>query len=117
MDPTLSPSGRQGSTRAERGLLLLAVVALIRALLLGAAVPDPGVPGEAVDLSPESLQGAAFRLWPGVGPALAERLEAARIAAGGVLTEEDLMAVRGVGPGLMARWRPLWTLAAGSGVR
>jgi hypothetical protein len=38
---------------------------------------------------------------------LAERLEAARVAAGGQLTRRQLTAVPGVGPALLERWDAL----------
>jgi hypothetical protein len=55
----------------------------------------------------EDLRGAEFRLLPGVGPVLAERLEAARVAAGGRLLPERVQDVPGVGPALAARWAAL----------
>jgi len=60
--------------------------------------------GEPLDVCVESLQGVGFRLLPGVGPVLAERLEHARVAAGGALSAQMAAAVRGVGPSLLARW-------------
>ncbi len=118
METRASLTGRQAASGAERTLLALGLVALLRvamaAVLAGAASERPGA---VLDVRPEVLSGAAFRLWPGVGPALAGRLEVARVAAGGVLTVEDLRAVSGVGPGLMERWGPLWALSAASGVR
>ena len=60
--------------------------------------------GSPVQVRLESLEGQAFRLLPGVGPVLAERLEEARQAAGGILDARAAAAVRGVGPSLLAQW-------------
>lgn len=98
-----------GTHRLARGLLLLGVLACVRA-----ACTQPGGvaatrAGQIVPLQIENLSGPEFRLLPGVGPVLAERLEAARIAAGGRLDEQAAEAVRGVGPALLERWRALRT--------
>ena len=63
--------------------------------------------GEPIPIRLEELRGPAYRLLPGVGPVLAERLESARVAAGGVLDAAAAAAVRGVGPTLLARWAVL----------
>jgi hypothetical protein len=60
--------------------------------------------GEAVEVRLEALEGRSFRLLPGVGPVLSERLEAARVEAGGALDGAAAAAVRGVGPSLLAQW-------------
>jgi hypothetical protein len=91
------------------GLLILGVLAVVRAWMLAVPPPSPWEAGEPIRLGLESLRGEEFRLLPGVGPALAERLEAARVAAGGQLHEDDLAHVRGVGPVLRERWSALRT--------
>jgi hypothetical protein len=107
---------RQGQGQPQRqrqqrgaGLVVLGLLALVQAWR-GASPPlrpeDVGVP---IALEIEALEGAAFRLLPGVGPVLAARLEAARQAAGGRLDERALAAVPGVGPSLRARWAALRT--------
>jgi hypothetical protein len=85
-------------------LLLLGVLALGRAWVLSAPPLSIDQVGEPVRLDPYALSGDDFRLLPGVGPVLAGRLEAARVAAGGRLTRAALRAVSGVGPALMERW-------------
>ena len=91
-----------------RGLLLLAALAFACD-----AWPwrDQRVPagrsGTPLSVRLEDLQGPAFLLLPGVGPVLAERLEAAREAAGGVLDPLRAGRVKGVGPALLARWAEL----------
>lgn len=88
-------------------LLLLGVLALARAWVISAPPAAFGLAGEEVVLDPLLLTGAEFRLLPGVGPVLAGRLEAARLAAGGQLTRTALRQVRGVGPVLLERWDSL----------
>ena len=88
--------------------MALGAMALLRAALLAAPPPTPWEAGEPLPLRPEELRGADFRLLPGVGPVLAELLEAARIAAGGRLDEAALSRVEGVGPATLRRWEPLW---------
>lgn len=88
-------------------LVFLGVLGLVRAWLVAAPPPSPWEAGEAVPLRVEALAGDEFRLLPGVGEVLAERLEAARTAAGGRLTEDALARVSGVGPALRKRWAAL----------
>jgi len=97
-------------TRRDHGraLLVLGLLAMVRAHgCAGDGLRPPMEVGAAVPLALETLAGDGFRLLPGVGPVLAERLETARRAAGGVLTAEAARSVRGVGPVLLKRWRSL----------
>lgn len=88
-------------------LLALGLLAIVRTWIVSAPPPAPWEAGTPVPLRVEELQGDEFRLLPGVGPVLAERLEAARKAAGGPLSPEQLDRVPGVGPVLLARWQAL----------
>lgn len=90
-----------------RALLLLGLLAGLRAALVPPQPPEWVVLAEPVPLVLEQLAGEEYRLLPGVGPVLAERLEAARRAAGGVLDPEAAAGVTGVGPVLLARWAAL----------
>ena len=90
-----------------RGLVLLGLAALLRAACPGDRTVPAELAGRPVHLAIEDLSGEAFRLLPGVGPSLAARLEAARVAAGGRLDPARLEQVPGVGPVLAARWRAL----------
>jgi len=96
-----------------RALLALGLLACLRAGPCRAPPLHPAALGEPVPLELEALSGAEFRLLPGVGPRLAERLEAARIAAGGRLDAAALDAVSGVGPVLRERWDALRARPAG----
>ena len=97
-------------------LVLLGSVALVRVLCSGGTQVTPEQAGDPIDLRLQALSGDDFRLLPGVGPILAERLEAARRRAGGVLVPADLEHVRGLGPVSRARWQALW-VAEADGVR
>ncbi len=46
-------------------------------------------------------------LLPGIGPVLAARILQARVARGAFASWDDVMAVKGIGPRLVARWRAL----------
>jgi len=92
-----------------RGLLLLALVAFACDLWPWSAAHRVPASRSGIWLSVrlEDLQGPAFLLLPGVGPVLAERLEAARVAAGGVMDPVLAGRVKGVGPVLLLRWAEL----------
>lgn len=90
-----------------RALLLLGLAAGLRAALVPTQPPEWSVLIEPVALVLEELAGEEFRLLPGVGPVLAERLEAARLAAGGRLDPDGAAGVSGIGPTLLARWAAL----------
>jgi predicted flap endonuclease-1-like 5' DNA nuclease len=99
--------GAQSSSAGGRsgwGLLAVGALAVVRAWLSAAPPVSPERAGARIELSLEALEGDEFRLLPGVGPVLAGRLEAARQAAGGRLSERDLGAVAGIGPALLERW-------------
>lgn len=98
-------------------VLVLGLVGVGRAWARARPPVSPWDVGRPVSLRPEDLSGDAWRLLPGVGPVLAERLEAARREAGGVLSARDLEHVEGVGPATLARWRALWGLAGDDDVR
>lgn len=46
-------------------------------------------------------------LLPGIGPVLAGRIVEARRARGGFFSWSDVLAVKGIGPRMVARWRAL----------
>lgn len=65
--------------------------------------------GERLD--PNRASAVELDRLPGVGPATAEALVRDREAVGPYRTAEDLLRVRGVGPALLARLRPLLDLS------
>ena len=101
------PAADASGPRRGAGLVLLGLLALGRAACADGGPVSAAEAGRPLDLAVENLQGERFRLLPGVGPALAARLEAARVAAGGRLDPARLEEVPGVGPVLAARWRAL----------
>jgi competence protein ComEA len=64
----------------------------------------PLADGETVD--PNVASEADLDRLPGVGPAAARAIIAAREAAGGFGSAEDLLSVRGIGPATLERMRP-----------
>lgn len=98
--PPLRPRERGASL----ALLALAACGLLRAALQARAPPPLEAHGRVFPVRIERLAGDEFRLLPGVGPVLAERLEAARQQAGGRLSGRDAERVPGVGPALRTRW-------------
>jgi len=68
-------------------------------------------PARALDLNRAGA--AELDALPGVGPVLAARILEQRRRYGPFRRVEDLRAVRGVGPRLLARLRPLVTVVAG----
>ena len=119
----LTPSERRGA------LVVLTLVALGAAwdLLHLRPVPAPGAdgsPAEAAAISAPAAPPAAsppsgpaldlnsadsrqLDALPGIGPVLASRIVAHRAAAGPFRTVDELRAVRGIGPRLLERLRPL----------
>lgn len=65
---------------------------------------DPRAAGTLIRRPLGALSGGDFRLLEGVGPVMAGRLEAARLAAGGRLDAAALRRVQGVGPVRARRW-------------
>lgn len=94
----------------HRALALLLAVAAVAAL--GRAAPPPVVPPPAVEqaappsrINPHTADARALDSLPGVGPALARRIIAARAAGLVIQRPEDLLRVRGIGPATLARMR------------
>ena len=100
------PPPRPRERGASLALLALALCGLLRAAARARAPPPPDAHGRVFAVRIERLAGDEFRLLPGVGPVLAERLEAARQQAGGRLSGRDAEHVPGVGPVLRTRWGP-----------
>ncbi len=91
-------------TRAALGGLALGLWLALSGV--SAAGADAGSP--AVDLNRASAE--QLEELPGVGAAKAEAIVAHRKANGRFATFDDLEAVRGIGPALVERLRPLVTL-------
>lgn len=102
--PTPAPTAPVPRRSTGWVLVALGLLALWRAWLAAAPPVAPASVGTAIAPSLGALAGDEFRLLPGVGPVLAGRLEAARLAAGGRLRAQDLDSVPGIGPALRQRW-------------
>lgn len=72
-----------------------------------APTPPPAPEPERLNLN--QADATALSTLPGIGPALAERIVAHRQKIGSFASLEDLTQVRGVGPMLVERLRPLVT--------
>lgn len=70
------------------------------------AIPAPGPP---VPVDMDRADSATIEALPGIGPALASRIVAHRDSAGSFGDIEALCDVRGIGPALVKRLRPLVT--------
>jgi competence protein ComEA len=66
---------------------------------------SPSAPAQLLELS--SATAAELERLPGVGPALAARIIAYRDSAGGFRSIDQLMQVRGIGPVLLEKVKPL----------
>jgi competence ComEA-like helix-hairpin-helix protein len=70
----------------------------------------PSTPAEPERLNLNQADGPALSTLPGVGPALAEHIMTHRQRVGPFASLDDLTRVRGIGPVLVERLRPLVTL-------
>lgn len=101
-----SPSGtRSFASRAGmRNVFAFVLVALM--LWTGTAgAADPEAARAPIDLNRATAE--ELESLPGIGAAKAAAIVEAREAQGGFASLEDLESVRGVGPALMAKLRPL----------
>jgi competence protein ComEA len=72
---------------------------------------DPATASDAVDVNRADAQ--ALEALPGIGPALARRILESRQRDGPFRTPDDLLRVRGIGPAVLARLKPLVRLGGG----
>ncbi len=97
-------------------LILYAIMRLLNQYLRPVCVtpspppePEPPAP-EPGRLNLNQADAAALIALPGIGAALAERIVAYRQQSGPLARLDDLTQVRGVGPALVERLRPLVAL-------
>jgi competence ComEA-like helix-hairpin-helix protein len=74
------------------------------------SAPTPSGPAAPDKLDLNQADATALATLPGIGPALAERIITHRQQVGPFANLEDLKQVRGVGPALIDRLRPLATV-------
>jgi hypothetical protein len=68
--------------------------------------PDPARSGPPAVLAVNQAPAESLTLLPGVGPVLAARIEATRLASGPFADPGDLQRVKGIGPKLASRLAP-----------
>lgn len=102
--PTPRLRMRNAFAYALIGLLLWAGVA---------TAADPGAARAPLDLNRATAE--ELETLPGIGASKAAAIVEARDAQGGFASLEDLEAVRGIGPALMAKLRPLVVVGGGGG--
>lgn len=95
---------------AMRNVFAYALMGLL--LWAGIAFAEPAPARAPLDLNRATAE--ELETLPGIGAAKAAAILAAREAAGGFSSPDDLESVRGIGPALMAKLRPL-VVAGGAG--
>lgn len=105
-DPSSSAAPSPSPQKPLRGLAAAAIsLAAISLLSAGSEPPDvPPAAGPFID--PATAPFTEFRLLPGVGPRLAERIDAYREEHGPLRRPEDLLGVRGIGPATLRAIEP-----------
>ena len=91
---------------------VFAYVLLGLVLWTGVATADPSPARAPLDLNRATAE--ELETLPGIGAAKAAAILAAREAQGGFTSLEELEAVRGIGPALMAKLRPLVVVGGGA---
>ena len=109
-----SPSlaGTSASRPALRNVFAYALVVLMFWVGVAGAA-DPSLAPAPIDLNRATAE--ELETLPGIGAAKAAAIVEAREAQGGFGSLEDLESVRGVGPALMAKLRPLVVVGGPTG--
>lgn len=100
-------------TRTSTMRNVFAYVLLGLVLAAGVAVAEPAPARAPLDLNRATAE--ELETLPGIGAAKAAAILAARDAQGGFSSLDELEAVRGIGPALMAKLRPLVVVGGGAG--
>jgi competence ComEA-like helix-hairpin-helix protein len=96
---------------AMRNVFAYALMGLL--LWAGIAFAEPTPARAPLDLNRATAE--ELETLPGIGAAKAAAILAAREAAGGFKSPDDLESVRGIGPALMAKLRPLVVVVGAGG--
>ncbi|MFO0689484.1 MAG: helix-hairpin-helix domain-containing protein [Myxococcota bacterium] len=91
---------------------MFAFVLLGLVLAAGVAFAEPAPARAPLDLNRATAE--ELETLPGIGAAKAAAILAARDAQGGFSSLDELEAVRGIGPALMAKLRPLVVVGGGA---
>lgn len=106
------PAARPAPRLRMRNAFAYALIGLL--LWAGVATAaDPGAARAPLDLNRATAE--ELETLPGIGASKAAAIVEARDAQGGFASLEDLEAVRGIGPALMAKLRPLVVVGGGGG--
>jgi competence protein ComEA len=97
-----------------RNVFAYVLLGLFLAAGAAAADPSPADPVAPIDLNRATAE--ELETLPGIGAAKAAAIVAARDAQGGFSSLDELENVRGIGPALMAKLRPL-VIVGGSPAR
>ncbi|MBK7949672.1 MAG: helix-hairpin-helix domain-containing protein [Deltaproteobacteria bacterium] len=100
-------------TRTSTMRNVFAYVFLGLVLAAGVAFAEPAPARAPLDLNRATAE--ELETLPGIGAAKAAAILAARDAQGGFSSLDELEAVRGIGPALMAKLRPLVVVGGGTG--
>lgn len=98
-------SARPTRTSTMRNVFAYVLVGLLLAAGVAGADPAPADPVAPIDLNRATAE--ELETLPGIGAAKAAAIVAAREAQGGFRSLDELEGVRGIGPALMAKLRPL----------
>lgn len=102
---------RTSTTQTMRNVFAFALIGLL--LWAGVAfAADPAPARGPLDLNRATAE--ELETLPGIGAAKAAAILEARDAQGGFSSLDELEAVRGIGPALMAKLRPLVAVGAGA---
>lgn len=106
-----SPVSKRRSPRGTRNAFALIAIAVL--LLAGASQAGEGAQPAPLDLNRATA--SELEALPGIGAVKAAAILALRVERGGFQSLDELESVRGIGPALAARLKPLLTLGAGTG--
>lgn len=98
-------------TSTMRNVFAYVLLGLVLAATVASAEPAPA--RAPLDLNRATAE--ELETLPGIGASKAAAILAAREAQGGFGSLDDLEAVRGIGPALMAKLRPLVVVGGGGG--
>lgn len=105
-----SVSARPARTSTLRNVFAYVLLGLV--LWMGVATADPSPTRAPLDLNRATAE--ELETLPGIGAAKAAAILAAREAQGGFTSIDELEAVRGIGPALLAKLRPLVVVGSGA---
>lgn len=105
-EPSCAPVPAPSPQRPLRGLAAAVMSLAAISLLSARSEPTISPPSAGPFIDPATAPFTEFRLLPGVGPRLAERIDAYREEHGPLRRPEDLLGVRGIGPATLRAIEP-----------